>query len=62
MARGENDSGEQRLECGVGKISGDEIEDDLDLSSSCGDNGELFQDDQLNIAKRAEKVKRKKFR
>ena len=37
--------GEERLECGVGKISGDEIEDNLDLSSFCGDNGELFQED-----------------
>ena len=42
--RGDENGGvEERVECG-GKISGDEIEDDLDLSSSCGDNGELFQD------------------
>ena len=60
--RGENGGGEERLECGVGKISGDEIEDDLNLSSSCGDNGELFQDDNSQSKKQAQKVKSKKFR
>ena len=39
----------------MGKISGDEIEDDLDLSSCCGDTGELFQDDLSQSKKQAQK-------
>ena len=46
----------------MGKISGEEIEDDLDLSSSCGDTGELFQEDLSQSKKQAQKVKSKKFR